>query len=74
MADTNTKTLEMVFKTQGGKSVTVAVKDPKDGLLLAEVQAVMNTIIAKNIFSSTSGDLVGIQEAQIRQLAITELA
>lgn len=74
MADTNTKTLEMIFKTQGGRSVTVAVKDPKEGLTLAEVQTVMNTIIAKNIFSSTSGDLVAVQEAQIRQLAITELA
>lgn len=73
MADTNTKTLEMVFKTDGGQSLTVAVRDPKDGITLAEVQAVMATIIAKNIFSSTSGDLVAVQEAQIRQLAINEL-
>jgi hypothetical protein len=74
LADTNTKSLEMVFKSEGGKSVTVAVKDPRDGLTLAEVQAVMNTIIAKNIFTSSSGNLVSIVEAQIRQLAITELA
>ncbi|NSL50117.1 DUF2922 domain-containing protein, partial len=56
-----------------GKEVTVAVKDPKEGLTLAEVQTVMESIIAKNIFVSTSGDLVSIKEAQIRQLAITEL-
>ncbi|HML35198.1 DUF2922 domain-containing protein [Sporomusa sphaeroides] len=74
MADTNTKTLEMIFTTGGGKEVTVAVRDPKDGLTLAAVQAVMATIIAKNVFSSTSGDLVTAKEAQIRQLAITELA
>lgn len=74
MADTNTKTLEMIFATEGGKEVTVAVKDPKDGLALAEVQTVMATIIAKNVFTSTSGDLVTAKEAQIRQLAITELA
>lgn len=73
MADTNTKTLEMVFTTAGGKEVTVAVKDPKDGLTLAAVQTVMDTIIARNIFSSTSGDLVSAKEAQIRVLAITEL-
>ena len=73
MADTNTKTLEMVFATQGGKEATVAVKDPKDGLTLAAVQAVMATIIAKNVFSTTSGDLVAAKEAQIRQLAISEL-
>ena len=73
MADTNTKTLEMGFTTTGGKEVTVAVKDPKDGLTLAAVQTVMDTIIAKNIFSSTSGDLATVKEAQVRVLAITEL-
>lgn len=73
MADTSTKTLELVFITESNKEVTVVVKDPKDGVTLAEAQAVMGTIIAKNIFSSTSGDLVTAKEAQIRQLAITEL-
>ena len=73
MADTNTKTLEMVFINEGAKEVTVVVKDPRDGLTLAEVQTVMNTLIAKNVFSSTGGDLVSVKEAQIRQLAITEL-
>lgn len=73
MADTNTRTLEMIFTAANGKEVTVAVKEPKEGLTLAEVQAVMNTIIARNVFTSTGGDLTGIKEAQIRQLAITEL-
>lgn len=73
MADTNTRTLEMIFLNETGKEITVAVKDPKDGLTLAAVQTVMNTIIAKNVFSSTGGDLVSVKEAQIRQLAITEL-
>ena len=73
MADTNTRTLELVFTNQGGKEVTVAVKDPKEGLTLAAVQTVMNTIIARNVFTSTGGDLVSVKEAQIRQLAITEL-
>ena len=73
MADTNTKTLELVFITEANKEVTVVVRDPKDGVTLAEAQAVMATIIAKNIFSSTGGDLVTAKEAQIRQLAINEL-
>lgn len=74
MADTLTRTLEMVFQNQVGKSVTVSVKEPKDGLTLAEVVAVMDSIIAKNIFATTGGDLVSAVEAQIRQTAITELA
>jgi len=57
MADTNTKSLELVFISGGSKEVTVVVKDPKEGLTLAEAQAVMATIIAKNVFASTSGDL-----------------
>jgi hypothetical protein len=73
MADTLTRTLEMVFQNQVGKSVTVSVKEPKDGLTLMEVNAVMDLIIAKNIFTTTGGDLVSIVEAQIRQLAVTEL-
>jgi len=73
MADTNTKSLELVFISGGNKEVTVVVKDPKEDLTLAEAQAVMATIIAKNVFASTSGDLVTAKEAQIRQLAITEL-
>ena len=41
MADSSTKTLELVFITESSKEVTVVVKDPKDGLTLAEAQAVM---------------------------------
>ena len=73
MADTLTRTLEMVFQNQVGKSVTVSVKEPKDGLTLMEVNAVMDLIIARNIFATTGGDLVSSVEAQIRQLAVTEL-
>ena len=50
MAGTNTKTLEMVFTTEGGKEVTVAVKNPKDGLTLATVQTVMEEEMVEDFF------------------------
>jgi hypothetical protein len=68
-----TKTLEMVFKNQGGTNVTISVLDPKEGLTMATVKAVMNSIIAKNIFSTKNGDLTFASEARIRVLNVDKL-
>ena len=60
------QTLEMVFRNESGKSVTLSLLEPKDDLTLTEVNSVMQDIIAKNVFSTTSGDLVQVVEARIR--------
>lgn len=52
------KTLRMVFKNAGGSNVTFSLRNPKDDITAGEVETVMDTIIAKNIFSSTGGDLI----------------
>jgi hypothetical protein len=59
------KTLEMVFRNEGGKEVTLSVADPREDLTLAEVSTVMEDIIAKQIFESKTGDLAQIVEARI---------
>lgn len=59
------KTLEMEFRNETGKSVVLRMVEPKDAITLAEVTTVMEDIIAKNIFSTTSGDLVQVVEARI---------
>ena len=61
-----TKTLEMVFRNQDGKEVTVRMADPKDDLTKAQVDPVMQDIIAKNVFTTNGGDLVQIVDARIR--------
>lgn len=61
-----TKTLEMVFRNQDGKEVTVRIADPKDDLTKAQVDPVMQDIIAKNVFTTNGGDLVQIVDARIR--------
>jgi len=66
-------TLEMVFRNESGKTVTITVASPKDTLTGEQVTTVMNDIIAKNIFSTTSGDLNQIVEARIRQLDVVAL-
>lgn len=60
------KTLEMVFRNASGKEVTLNVVEARDDLTLAEVKTVMEDIIAKNIFTTKTGDLVQMVEARIR--------
>ena len=68
-----TKTLEMTFKDTAGKNVMISILNPKDGLTLTQVDAIMQDIIAKNIFATTNGDLVDAVEAKIRVVDITVL-
>lgn len=67
------KVLEMHFRNETGKEVTILVNDPKDGLTAVAVNAVMQNIITKNIFSTASGDLVQIISAQLKSTDFAEL-
>ena len=70
------KTLEMVFITAGERRATIRVPDPKEDLTGVQVKAVMDDIVAKNIFSVTSGELVQVHSARIvqREVIPVELA
>lgn len=59
------KKLMMIFKTAEGKTSTLTVDEPKEGLTDTEVRAVMDTIVAKNIFNTSSGDLVEVKSAEL---------
>lgn len=59
------KTLEMVFRSNANKEVTLTLAEPKDDLTLAGVKAVMQDIISKNIFSIKGAELVGFVDARI---------
>ncbi|HOB86409.1 MAG TPA: DUF2922 domain-containing protein [Bacillota bacterium] len=64
------RTLQMLFRNQEERNVTVTVPDAREDLTAAEVEAVMNEIVARNIFRSSGGDLVAPVRAQVlsRQL------
>ena len=68
-----TQTLRMVFLNQGNNNVTLSLDNPRNNLTAAEVQAAMDTIIAKNIFTSSGGDLVSKVSAKIIDTTTTEL-
>ncbi len=59
------KVLRMTFITDVGGSVSYTLNKPLPDLTAATVQAYMNLVIAKNLFTSTSGDLIGIKDISI---------
>ncbi|MBO8137689.1 MAG: DUF2922 domain-containing protein [Desulfotomaculum sp.] len=67
-------TLEMKFLNAEGRKVTISVPDPLDTLTDAEVKTAMENILAKNVFTSSGGDLAAIDSARIVDRQITELA
>ncbi|MDH7577594.1 MAG: DUF2922 domain-containing protein [Bacillota bacterium] len=60
-----TKRLELIFQTAGGGRLRISVADPREDLTPAEVEAAMNTIIAKDIFTSRTGSATAIYGARI---------
>lgn len=50
-------TLTMVFLNEQGNKVSLNISPVKDTVTAAEVKTLMDTIISKNIFTSTGGDL-----------------
>lgn len=68
------KTLQMVFLNNAGKNVSMNITDIKDNVTAAEIKAVMDLIIAKNILSSTGGDLKSSMSANIVSKDVEVLA
>lgn len=68
------KVLEMVFRTVGGKEVVLSLADPKDDITTQQVVSAMETILAKNIFATSSGDLRDPVAARIRVTDVSILA
>lgn len=65
--------LEMDFSTELGRTKTIRVYEAKESLTGAEVSAVMDNIIAKNIFAGSGGNLTGKAGAQIVVTTTTDL-
>lgn len=53
------KTLQLVFSTEGGRTVTMSLTDPVEPVVAQDVEDVMDLIILKDIFLSSSGPITG---------------
>lgn len=71
MAD---KSLMMSFMNEQGRKVSIRVDGVKDGVTQAEISSVMDTIMAKNIFETTGGDLKIKDSAQIIEKTVEKIA
>ena len=66
-------TLSMVFNTSLGKKVTFSITGVKSTLTEAQALAVMNDILAKNIFTTSAGDFISKDSASIIEKKVTKL-
>ncbi|MDA8228692.1 DUF2922 domain-containing protein [Desulfosporosinus nitroreducens] len=73
MAIITSKVLKLTFLTTGGKSFVISVAQPRENLTLPEAQAVMETVIAKNIFNSPSGELAAIRDIRVVDMTTNDL-
>lgn len=67
------KTLEMIFVNQAGSKVTLRVTDPREDIQESEVKTVMDQVVAKDIFTSTGGSLVGVAGARVVSRDVAEM-
>lgn len=59
------KRLELIFQNVAGRRITLVIQEPRENLTETGVRAVMELILARNIFTSPGGDLTAITGARI---------
>jgi len=65
--------LQLVFRTEAAALFTVALANPREDLTEAAVQAVMDNIIARNIFHTAGGAVVSKVRARLVTRGVTEI-
>lgn len=65
-------TLSMVFITEKGAKSSLSISGVKPTLTKTEIDALMDTIIAKNIFLASTGALEKKESAQIVAKTVTK--
>jgi len=73
MANTSTTVLRLVFGTENGKTASMEFSNPKSTVTEAEVQALMNLIITKNVVNTKNGALTTILDGGIVTRSFTDL-
>lgn len=59
------KTLRLTFVTAAGNGVSISLPDPQENLTKEQIEAVMDEIIAKDIFVTPTGALVGKKDVKL---------
>lgn len=64
--------LEMEFIDEANKKFVLSIDEPKAGLDSEEVRLAMDTILASNIFMSSTGELADVSEARIVYTSVSK--
>jgi len=64
--------LSMIFLTEQGLKSTISISGVKSTITQAQVNSLMDLIIAKNIFLPTSGAFVSKSDAKLTERKITK--
>ena len=64
--------LQMVFLCESGEKSSITISEVKPGLTNTDVIALMDTIIASNIFETSKGALISKYSAQVVQREVTK--
>jgi hypothetical protein len=59
------ETLQMVFRNVEGRMTTISVTDPAPDITALDVEAVMDSILTRNVFQTSGGDIESKVKAQI---------
>jgi hypothetical protein len=65
MASVSKKVLRITFNNALGSAVSFTLPEPKADLTAAQIEAVMDQIVAKDIFLTTGGALVSKRDIKI---------
>jgi len=73
MAVTTTRVLRLTFTTAGGKTFAISIPNPRVDLQQAEAVAAMDSIIASDLFLTSSGALTGIRDIRVIDTTTNDL-
>ena len=59
------ETLRMVFRNFDGRLTAITLIDPDSEISAQDVTDVMNSIVSKNVFQTTGGDIVSKVRAEV---------
>lgn len=67
-------TLQMIFSNAENRNSTISVADADPELTALQVETVMDSIVSRNIFNTTGGDITGKVRSQIVSRTVDVLA
>jgi hypothetical protein len=73
MANTSATVLRLVFGCENGKTASMEFTNPKATVTEAQVQALMNLFITKNVVNTKNGALTSIVDGGIVTRSFTDL-